>query len=358
MQRKILLPNTSMAYQTMGSWMCRLNPQQTQYYQTNTTPNDRHIRASDEPRRRPRNRHFTKPTPSSSKHQHPNSNRRLLALPLRLPNTKMWRRNSRQMPRWHHDATCLPAIIITDKGTQFGAQTTTEITKILGITLSHATTKHAQTIGILERAHGSLKTDIKIQVHEKKSFWHRYVQIAVMNYNTTYHRAIGCEPTKVFHGRTPYNLLDLKMGLKPTNNKKPEMDIASNVDKQVNEIYDETHKHLMQSYLKYKQYYDKKAIASKLAINDYCYVLNPTLDDQSQKVPFKQYIWDGPSIVVRVLSNNNYTVWRIGTWHTQTLHRIRLRRYTSEKTIPDVKCRSDQWRPDPKTLITHNDKYA
>ena len=82
------------------------------------------------------------------------------------------------------------------------------------------------------------------------------------------------------------------------------------------------------------------------------------MDNQSQKVPFKQYIWDGPFIVVRVLSNNNYTVRRIGTCHTQTLHRIRLRRYSSEKTIPDVKCRPDQWRPDPKTLITHDDIYA
>ena len=137
----------------------------------------------------------------------------------------------------------LPTVIITDKGTQFRAQTTSEITKTLGITLRHATTKHAQTIGILERAHASLKTDIKIQLGERKTFWHKYVQIAVMNYNTTYHSAIGCEPTKVFHGRTPYNSARPQMGLKPTNTKKPETNIASAVDQQINEIYDKTRKY-------------------------------------------------------------------------------------------------------------------
>ena len=36
-----------------------------------------------------------------------------------------------------------------------------------------------------------------------------------MNHNTTYHEIIGCEPLTVFHGRFPYNALDLKLGIKP-----------------------------------------------------------------------------------------------------------------------------------------------
>ena len=45
--------------------------------------------------------------------------------------------------------------------------------------------------------------------------WHKYVQIAVMNYNTSYYENLGCEPTTVFHGRIPYNILDINLGLKP-----------------------------------------------------------------------------------------------------------------------------------------------
>ena len=51
--------------------------------------------------------------------------------------------------------TCLPTTIITDLGTQFNAQVTHEVAAVLGIDLKHATMKHAQTIGILERTHAS-----------------------------------------------------------------------------------------------------------------------------------------------------------------------------------------------------------
>ena len=67
----------------------------------------------------------------------------------------------------------------------------------------------------LERTHASLKTSLKISTGERRSIWRKYVQIAVMNYNTSYHESLGCEPTTVFHGRIPYNILDIRLGLKP-----------------------------------------------------------------------------------------------------------------------------------------------
>ena len=43
----------------------------------------------------------------------------------------------------------LPTTLISDKGTAFMSQVVKEVTGVLGITLKHATTKHAQTIGLL-----------------------------------------------------------------------------------------------------------------------------------------------------------------------------------------------------------------
>ena len=56
----------------------------------------------------------------------------------------------------------LPTTVITDKGTQFMSEVMADATRTLGIQLRHATTKHAQTIGILERCHASLKETLKI----------------------------------------------------------------------------------------------------------------------------------------------------------------------------------------------------
>ena len=87
----------------------------------------------------------------------------------------------------------LPTLIITDKGSVFVSQTIHEVAEILGINLKPATTKHAQTIGVLGRAHATIKTSLKMESGEYRKQWYTYLPIAILNYNTTYHSSINCE---------------------------------------------------------------------------------------------------------------------------------------------------------------------
>ena len=89
----------------------------------------------------------------------------------------------------------LPTTLISDKGTAFTSHVIKEVAGVLGVTPKHATTKHAQTIGLLERSHASIRKALKIETGERRSLWHKYVNIAVLNYNTSYHTSIGCEPS-------------------------------------------------------------------------------------------------------------------------------------------------------------------
>ena len=57
----------------------------------------------------------------------------------------------------------LPTTLISDKGTAFMSHVIKEVAGVLGITLKHATTKHARTIGLLERSHASIKQALKIE---------------------------------------------------------------------------------------------------------------------------------------------------------------------------------------------------
>ena len=252
----------------------------------------------------------------------------------------------------------LPTLILSDKGSQFTSEVVAEIMQILEIQISHASTKHAQTIGILEKTHASIKTALKISTVERRSMWHKYVQIAVMNYNTTYHETLGCEPSTVFHGRIPYNVLDLKLGIKPKWKTTPNSDIAEQLQKQIDEVRATPKDNIMLSYLKYKKCYDRKASAAPLKLNDYCYILNPKADNQSTKFAFQDCIWTGPYIVIKVLLNNNYTIRKIGTRYTQTLHRIRIRPYVPEQCVPDVTVRANEYLPDPDVKVSHNEWYA
>ena len=74
-----------------------------------------------------------------------------------------------------------------------------EVAGLLGITLRHAITKHAQTSGMLERFHASIEQALKKQTGERRSLWHKYDSIAVLNYNTSYNAGNHCEPSRVFH---------------------------------------------------------------------------------------------------------------------------------------------------------------
>ena len=189
----------------------------------------------------------------------------------------------------------LPTTIISDNGSVFIFQVIKEVAEVLGITLQHATTKHAQTIGMLERTHASLMTlkietkTLKIETGERRSVWHKYVNIAVLSYITSYHTSIECEPSIVFHGRVPYNVLELKMGIRPQRIPTPKSQIAKDVVKQTETVSLVVRKNNKQAYIKCKAYYDKKTNVSKLKEQQYVHVLQPKADHQGSKIPLTEF---------------------------------------------------------------------
>ena len=251
----------------------------------------------------------------------------------------------------------LPTTLVSDKGAALMSHVIKEEPGVLGITLKHATTKHAQTTGLFERSDAIIKQAMKIETGERRSLWQKYVSIAVLNYNTSYHASIGCEPTRVSHGRNLFIIVVLKMGTRPQKSPSPDSQIAQDVLEQET-ILQDVRKNAMQAYINYKAYYDKKANASKLKRADYVYILQPKADHQGSKIPFTDFRWIGPYDIEKVLLNNNFLVHKIGTNKMQVLHRMRLRQFTNRQPIPDILITPCEWQPDPKIIIKHDDLYA
>ena len=251
----------------------------------------------------------------------------------------------------------LPTLIITDKGSVFVSQVIQEVAEILGIDLKHATIKHAQTIGVLERARATIKTSLKLASGEYKKQWHNYLPIAILNYNTTYHSSIDCEPSRVFRGRVPHNILDHKLGLRFNPNTTQTTNFAEELLRRTKILYDKTRKNVMQSYIKYMKFYDKKAKASPLKEKDYCFILQPKADHQGSKIPFRDFRGIGPYLVEKVLPNNNYIVRKLNTNKTQILQRIRLRKYNPEKP-PEDNHQETQWQVDDNIVVSQDDLYT
>ena len=92
----------------------------------------------------------------------------------------------------------IPHTIILDLGTNFVAELMHELAKLLEIKIGHATLKHAESVGVVERAHGALKRILKLNTNEQWSNWHKYVPLATYIHNTSYYTSIGCPPTAIF----------------------------------------------------------------------------------------------------------------------------------------------------------------
>ena len=252
--------------------------------------------------------------------------------------------------------TYLPTTPITEKGTAFTSRVVEEVAKILGITLKCATTKHPQTIGKLERTHASLKGNLKMASGEYRRQWHNHLPLAALNYNTTYHSSLGCEPSEIFHGRVPYNILDHRLGLNLNPKIIPTTDFAEELQRRLRILIDQTKKNIMQSYLKYKDYYDRKAQAAPSEQGDFCFILQILADHQGSKIPFREFRWIGPYVIEKVLPNENYIVRKLNSTKTQILHRIRLRKDTSNTTLQDTRPEGNL-QADDEIIIPQDDLY-
>ena len=69
----------------------------------------------------------------------------------------------------------------------------------------------------------------------------------------------------------------------------------------------------MQSCLKYKEYYDRKAKAAPLQQGDYCFILQPLADHQGCKIRFREFRWIGPYVIETALLNENYIVRKLNS---------------------------------------------
>ena len=146
-----------------------------------------------------------------------------------------------------------------------------EIANAADIHISHATIKHAQTIAMVERSHAKLKKILKIGVNVDRPQWDRFVNIAIIAHNTTYHDSLKCSPTEIFHGRIPYHPLDLQFRNANNSVNAKCKDVNEILDK-MNYIFRVNSDSIISAYHKYKLYYDRKARAQPLKVKDFVFL--------------------------------------------------------------------------------------
>ena len=241
----------------------------------------------------------------------------------------------------------IPKVILTDKGSQFTSNLMKDVTTLLDIELRHATVKHSQTIGLLERAHASIKKCLKIYENEEHSDWHKFLDYAVFAHNTSYNTSTRTTPTELFHGHEPFKALEARFNV-PTRTL-PEFHPTQKLQDRLRILYKNQKENIIENFIHYKKYYDHSAHANPLMIHSYCLLLNPKLDSQKQAMDKMQPKWLALYRVEKKLTNENYLVREVGTRHTQIVHRMRLRAYEPKFKIKDIPIiDKNTFIPDPR----------
>ena len=230
----------------------------------------------------------------------------------------------------------LPKTIFSDLGTSFASDLLHELTKLLEIQLEHASLKHPQLVGIVERFHNALKRILKMNTIEQWNDGFKYVQLATFVHNTSYHSAIGCSPTVLFHGREPIKPLNSRFNNTLIERFSPKSENVFALKDAMNKKISETKLKLAELYNNYRAYYDCKAEAKPLALFSYCLLRNPKLMTQSDFAIKSLPIWLPLYRFEKMLTHSNYIIRKVGTNYTQCVHRIRLRPVTPQGCIDNL----------------------
>ena len=223
-----------------------------------------------------------------------------------------------------------------------------ELTKLLEIKLEHASLKHPQTVGVVERSHSALKRILKLNTTEQWNDWYKYVQLAAFIHNTSYHFAIGTSPTTLFHGREPLKPLDLRFNKNSLERAQPTTEYVLALQDAMLQKFSEAKSILTEMYNRYRAYYDYKAEAQPLKQFSFCLLLKPKLMTQSDFSSKFLPIWLPLYRVEQVLTNSNYIIRKVGTNYTQCVHRIRLRPVVPQYQVDDLpQIDPDKFQRDP-----------
>ena len=220
---------------------------------------------------------------------------------------------------------------MSDLGTQFVSELLHELTKLLEIKISHASLKHPQTIGVVERSHAALARILKLNSNQAFTNWHKYVPLAAFIHNTSYHTSIGCSPTVLFHGREPMKPLDLRFYSNCIQKSAFNYDFVESLRDEMLKKFSNAKESLAKSFARYRRYYDQKATANPLTERTYCLLLNPKLTEQSAFSPKSIQKWLALYRIEKVLTDSNYWIRKVGTNFT---HCPQNQNSTNQSTKP------------------------
>ena len=198
----------------------------------------------------------------------------------------------------------IPKEILSDQGTNFMAEITTQLCQLLGINKIWTSPYHPQTNGMCERFNGTMKKMLRKLVDEDAKDWDDYLPYVCFAYRDTPCESTGFTPFELTYGRLvrgPLKVLQEAW----LNTPEPEEDVVEYITEVKNRLeWAKEWSMQMQEDKKKKSklWYDKKARDRQFEVGEEILVLLPTSTSKLKKQ------WAGPYKITRKLNEVDYEV--------------------------------------------------
>lgn len=97
----------------------------------------------------------------------------------------------------------VPRTMLSDRDKIFLSNVWQNLFSLLGSKLLHSTAYHPQTDGQTERVNQCLEMYLRCAVQQSPAQWKKWLNLAELWYNSTYHSTIDCSPFKALYGYEP-----------------------------------------------------------------------------------------------------------------------------------------------------------
>lgn len=197
----------------------------------------------------------------------------------------------------------IPRIIQSDQGTNFTSRLFAQVLKHLKVRHSLSSAYHAQSQGVLERFHQTLKSLLRAYCTEMRGDWEEGLPWLLLSAREVVQESTGFSPNDLVFGHTVRGpLAVLKDGLVDSDPPRNIIDYVNGFRHRLYTAVEKAHENLECAQSKMKKRYDLKAERREFSPGDLVLALTPLVSS-----PF-QAKFSGPYVVESKISELNYII--------------------------------------------------
>jgi hypothetical protein len=221
----------------------------------------------------------------------------------------------------------VPRQVHTDQGRQFESKVFQGLCTRLGIDKTRTSAYHPQSDGLVERFNRTLEDVLSKYVSPTQRDWDEHLPLALMAYRSSIHESLGESPAKMMLGRDTALPVDLIFGPPPSDS--PDENVPQYLEDLITKmhtVHEMARDNMLAASASQKRHYDHRANPTQYAKGDAVWLHNPArIKGRSPKL---QSPWEGPYLVVKVLSDIVYQIQRGPQTKTRVVHHDRLKPFS------------------------------